>query len=153
MFKAVSLFLALIINLSIMMSCSKEDPVDKAARLVKESYTLEKEQPVELSIENTLTKIQNRGDSVKRFGWSVDKKTEQIYLVSYKYEIFSFNRPSGKRGWYFEVNPATGAVRNVTSKYEWVVPSFDVKRVGEEDILQEPLIQIPEMPGQPEKGE
>ena len=60
MFKRISLAIILIISIYIMMSCSQEDPVDKAARLVKESYALGKDQPVELTIENALTKIKNR---------------------------------------------------------------------------------------------
>ena len=62
MHKAILLFVVFILNASFILSCSQEDPVDKAARLVKESYTLEKDQMVELSIEKALTKIQDRGD-------------------------------------------------------------------------------------------
>lgn len=131
-----------IVIVFVAVACSKEQPASKAVRLVKESYALEKGQTTELVIENSLKEIEKEGDDVKHIGWIVREKGEQIYLVSYEYEVYSYRRTVARnRGYFFEVNLGSGVVRNVTAKYEWV--RFSTPFQDEKDIQQRILEERP----------
>lgn len=91
-----------IVILFVAIACSIERPAPKAVRLAKESNALEKGQTTELVIENSMKEIEKKGDEVKRIGWIVRKKSEQIYLVSYEYEVYSYKRTVARnRGYFF----------------------------------------------------
>ena len=104
----------LIFTASFSISCQQRlRPEEKAIRLVEESNAFEEGLPVRLSIDNWM---KTRGNEVRPMGWRVTKKADQIYLVAYKYRIYSFREGSGESGFFFEVNLATEAVQNVTQR-------------------------------------
>lgn len=140
--RAIIRKLIVIVIVFVAMACSKERPASKAVKLVKESYALEKSQTTELIIENSMKEIEKKGDDVKRIGWVVKKKGEQIYLVSYEYEVYSYRRTVARnRGYFFEVNIVSGVVRNVTANYEWL--HFSTPFQDEKDIQQRILQEQP----------
>ena len=99
----------------IMTGCSREiPPEEKAIRLVEASQALGGSLSVKMTIDNWLAE---RGDKVKPIGWAVHKKQDHVYLVSYTYNVYSFREGTGERGFFFEANLATGAVRNVTKDF------------------------------------
>ena len=104
----------LIFIASFPISCQQRlRPEEKAIRLVEESNAFEGGLPVRLSIDNWM-KI--KANEVRPMGWAVTKKEDQVYLVVYKYRIYSFREGSGESGFFFEVNLATGVVKNVTKR-------------------------------------
>jgi len=104
----------LIFTASFSISCQQRlRPEEKAIRLVEESNTFEGGLPVRLSID---TWLKTKGEEVRPMGWRVTKKDDQVYLVGYKYKIFSFEEGSGESGFFFEVNLSTEAVQNVTQR-------------------------------------
>lgn len=105
---------ALIIVASIPIYCQKGlRPEVRAIRLVEKSRALGGELSVKHAIEAWL---EGKGEDVRPIGWTATKKDDQIYLVGYKYKIFSFDKGSGERGFFFEVNLLTEAVQNVTER-------------------------------------
>ena len=106
--------LILIITASPHIGCQQKlRPAERAIRLVEESLALGGELPVGHAIE---TWLEARGEDVRPIGWTVTKKDDQVYLVGYKYKIYSFEKGSGERGFFFEVNLSTEAVENVTER-------------------------------------
>jgi hypothetical protein len=104
----------LIIVASIPICCQKGlRPEERAIRLVEESRALGGELSVGHAIEAWL---KAQGEDVRPIGWTATKKDDQVYLVGYKYKIFSFEKGSGERGFFFEVNLHTEAVQNVTER-------------------------------------
>jgi hypothetical protein len=101
-------------TVSLSFSCQQRlRPEEEAIRLVEESSAFEGGLPVGRSID---TWLKTKGDEVRPMGWRVSKKEDQIYLVAYKYRIYSFREGSGESGFFFEVNLATEAVQNVTQR-------------------------------------
>jgi len=133
----------LILIVCVAGACSKQNPASEAVRLVKESYALEKGQTTDLVIENSMKEIEKKGDDVKRIGWIVRKKSEQIYLVSYEYEIYRYRKTVARnRGYFFEVDLVSGVVRNVTDKYEWIrfsTPFQDEKDIQKRILQEQPI--------------
>jgi len=116
-----------------MTGCSREiPPEEKAIRLVEESQALVSGLSVKMTIDNWL---EERGDKVKPIGWAVHKKKDQVYLVSYTYNVYSFGEGTGERGFFFEANLATGVVLNVTKDFVqemgFLSPSFKEEEVRE----------------------
>ena len=102
----------LVFTVSFSISCQQRfRPEEEAIRLVEESNAFEGALPVRLSID---TWLKMKGNEVRPLGWRVTRKEDQIYLVAYRYKIFSFREGSGESGFFFEVNLATEAVQNVT---------------------------------------
>jgi hypothetical protein len=128
----------LIFIASFYISCQKRlRPEEKAIRLVEESNTFEGDLPVRLSID---TWIKLKGNEVRPIGWEVTRKEDQICLVAYKYKIYSFREGSGERGFFFEVNLATEAVRNVTQIMAREIGSLDPP-LKDEDGISDQLFQ------------
>ena len=106
--------LILIITASPHIGCQQRlRPEERAIRLVEESRALGGELSVGHAIEAWL---EARGEDVRPIGWTANKKDNQVYLVGYKYKVFSFEKGSGERGFFFEVNLITEAVQNVTER-------------------------------------
>ena len=104
----------LIFTASFSIACQQHPrPEEKAIRLVEESNAFEGGLPVRLSIDAW---IKIKGNAVQPMGWRVTKTEDQIYLVAYKYRIYSFREGSGESGFFFEVNLATEVVQNVTQR-------------------------------------
>ena len=109
------LFTFFLITAASIPVCCQQDlrPEERAIRLVEESRVLGGELSVGHAIEAWL---EARGEDVRPIGWTATKKDDQVYLVGYKYKIFSFEKGSGERGFFFEVNLSTKAVQNVTER-------------------------------------
>jgi hypothetical protein len=104
----------LIIAASIPICCQKGlRPEERAIHLVEESRALGGELSVGHAIEAWL---KAKGEEIRPIGWTVTKRDDQVYLVGYRYKIFSFEKGSGERGFFFEVNLLTEAVQNVTER-------------------------------------
>ena len=134
----IFLTLVLIITASIHISCpQKLRPEEKAIRLVEESRALGGELSVGLTIDKWL---KERGEEVRPIGWSVSKKNDQVYSVSYKYRVYSLREGAGERGFFFEVNLPTKAVRNlteeVTRKMDSLAPPFNNEEEISEQLMQ-----------------
>ena len=111
--KAFFMFVLIFIA-SFSISCQQRlRPEQEAIRLVEESNAFEGGLPVRSSID---TWLKMKGNEVRPMGWRVTKKEDQIYLVAYRYRIYSFREGSGESGFFFEVNLATEAVQNVTQR-------------------------------------
>ena len=122
---------------SFSISCQQRlQPEEKAIRLVEKSNAFEGSLPVRLSIDNWM-KI--RGNEVRPMGWVVTKKEDPIYLVVYKYKIYSFREGSGESGFFFEVNLATGAVKNVTQREVREMGSLAPPLRNDKDLPEELL--------------
>jgi hypothetical protein len=112
--KKVPFMAILIITASLHIGCQQRlRPEEKAIRLVEDSQALGGELSVELAIDRWL---KEKGENIRPLGWIVTKKKNQIYLVAYKYRIYSFKEGSGESGFFFEVNLATEEVQNVTQR-------------------------------------
>lgn len=111
--KAFFIFI-LIFTASFSISCQQRlRSEERAIRLVEDSQAL----GGDLSVKQTIDKwLKEKGKEVRPMGWVVTKKEDQIYLVGYKYRIYSFREGSGESGFFFEVNLATDAVQNVTQR-------------------------------------
>ncbi len=106
-------------------------PEERAIKLVEDSQAL----GGELSVKQIIDKwLKEKGEEVRPMGWSVEKKDDQVYLVGYKYRIFSFQRGSGERGFFFEVNLATEEVQNVTQRKMREMGSLAPPLKDEDDI-------------------
>ncbi len=131
-----------IVFFSMTVSCSQEPPESKAIELVKKSYALPGGLPVELFIENFL---KEKKDNVKPIGWEVTKNKDRLYLVSYKFKIYSFTEGTGERGYFFEVNLDDEVVRNVTSEFERKMKPLSSPYKDEKELMEELIGQEPEM--------
>jgi hypothetical protein len=130
------------------VGCSRElSPEEKALKLVEASQALGGDQSVKLTLNSWL---KERGEEVRPIGWHVSKEHGEIYLVSYKYKIYSFKEGMGERGFFFEVDVDSGSVRNVTKEVTGtgemgsLSPSFKkegeiseqlMKKLGEEEKM------------------
>lgn len=105
----------LIISNCFLISCSEELPPEKKAlKIAKYSYVLNEEKPVYRFIDDF---IRQKGDNAKPGVWKVEKITDNKYLVSYKYKLYSFNEGIGEKGFFFEVDLETGSVIDRTKEY------------------------------------
>ena len=131
-----ALLISMISTLAFVMvtGCSREmPPEEKAIRLVEESQALGGNLSVKTSIDNWL---EERGDKVRPIGWAAHKKEDQVYLVSYTYNVYSFREGTGERGFFFEANLATGAVRNVTKDFVREMGSLSPSFKEEEEVRE-----------------
>lgn len=132
------LTVVLIITASLHINCSQKlRPEEEAIRLVKESQALGGELSVRVTIDRWL---KEKGEEVRPIGWRVSKRNDQVYLVSYRYKIYSFGEGTGERGFFFEVNPATEVVRNVTEEVAREMGSL-APPFREEEEIPEQLMQ------------
>ena len=140
------LIFLLIISVLMITSCAKELPSEeRALKLVEESKALGGNK----SVKRTLDKwLKESGEEIKPIGWHVSKEHDAVYLVSYKYKVYSFREGTGERGFFFEVDLNSGSVRNVTKevtqKMGSLSPSFAkegeiseqlMKKLGEEEKM------------------
>jgi hypothetical protein len=114
--------------------CSKGLPPEKKALvLVLESNALGED----LSVDNAIEKMISKGeDRIKILGWDVSRIDGQIYLVSYRYNIYSFEEGTGERGYFFEVDLGNDSVRNVTEEYTMKMNPLSKPFKDEKDILE-----------------
>jgi len=132
----------IIITALIHISCpQKLSPEEKAIRLVEESQALGGEMSVNLTIDKWL---KEKGEEVRPIGWSASKKNDQVYLVSYKYKVYSFREGTGERGFFFEVNLPTEAVRNVTEEVTREMGSLAPPFKKEEEISEQLMQELEE---------
>ncbi|MBN2125018.1 MAG: hypothetical protein JW821_12040 [Deltaproteobacteria bacterium] len=128
--------------------CSKKStPEAEAIELAMESFAMSGEKPVKYVIEDLL---RGRGDEIKPQGWQAKRKDARTFLVSYTYRVFSFERGTGEKGFFFIVDLNSGSVRNVTGKYQKELeplsqPFRDEKEIAEELVkgLDESRVNIP----------
>lgn len=138
----ISLLSVLIVTALFAMSCSRKfSPEEKAIKLVEESRALAGDLSVKLTIEKWL---KEKGEEVKPIGWKVSKKNDQVYLVSYKYKIYSFREGTGERGFFFEVDLNSGSVRNVTRRFTRKLDPLASPFEKEEEISEKLMQKIRE---------
>jgi hypothetical protein len=134
-----SIFYVILLTMVTLSSvCSQQRPETKALELAKRSHTLRGDKSAEFFIEEFLKK---RGSEVKGLGWEVKEEGNQEYLVSFMYEIHSFEEGIGKRGYFFKVNPNDGSVRNVTHEYLRKMPPFEKPYKDEKGLVDDLLKQ------------
>ena len=126
----------IIVSLAV-IGCSQKSPEYKAIEMTKKSYALGGSLTVERTIQDWL---KEKKDEVKPIGWEASRKNEQIYLVSYTFEIYSFTEGVGERGYFFEANIAAEVVHNITSEYErdrkHLSPAFKDEKELFEELLR-----------------
>jgi hypothetical protein len=134
--------LAVLLTAIVVFGCSREvPPEEKALRLAEESQVLGGNQSVKLTLNNWL---EERGEEIKPIGWGVSKKHDQVYMVSYKYKIYSFKKGTGERGFFFEVDLGSGSVRNVTKEVMQKMGSLSPSFRGEEEISEQLMKKLGE---------
>ena len=112
--KKIPFMVILIITASLYIGCQQRlRPEERAIRLVEDSKALGGELSVKLTFDKW---FEEKGEEVRPSGWTVSEKEDQIYLVAYKFRVYSFSEGSGESGFFFEVNLATETVRNVTQR-------------------------------------
>ena len=95
--------------------CSENKrPERRALEIVQDSYVIDKDIPVYRFVDEF---IKQKGDDVKPVGWDVEKKSKNKYLVSYKYQVHSFDEGVGEKGFFFEVDLNDESVKNKTDEY------------------------------------
>ncbi|MFC1534224.1 hypothetical protein ACFL7M_12755 [Thermodesulfobacteriota bacterium] len=137
MSRRVLLGIVLIFIVLAIFCCSRKlTQEQKALRLVKDSYAL----GGNISVADNINKwLKTKGDMVKPFGWEAEKKDENIYLVHYRYKIYSFTEGIGERGYFFEVDLVTKVVRNVTSEYLKKYEPLSLPFKSEKEVMEETL--------------
>jgi len=134
----------LILNLLmvVLVGCSKETPPGtRAIELVKKSHALQGELSVDEKIRAWLEK---KKSEVRPIGWEAKNLSGQVYLISYRFEIHSFDEGSGERGYYFEVDLNTGNVRNVTKDYQKELKPLSPPYKDEKEIAENILEDLKE---------
>ena len=127
----------LIVTVAFSISCQQRlRPEERAIRLVENSQSLGSELSVKLTIDKWL---KEKGDEIRPMGWRVTKKGDQVYLVGYKYRIYSFEEGSGERGFFFEVNLANEVVHDVTETVIREMGSLAPPLRNDKDIPEELL--------------
>ena len=130
-------FSPILLLIFVMLACRQDVPPErKAIDLIKASHALGGELSVERTIDNWLTE---KKDEVKPIGWNVTIKTDHTYLVSYAFQIYSWEKGSGEDYYYFLVNLENENVQNVTDKYNQQTKSLsapfkDVAEISEQLI-------------------
>jgi hypothetical protein len=114
--------------------CSKGlSPEKKALGLVLKSHAL----GGDLSVDDEIDKmIREGGDNIKHLGWDISSIEGGIYLVSYRYDIYSFQEGTGRRGYFFEVDLKDGSVRNVTEEYLKKMSPLSKPYKSEKEIIE-----------------
>ena len=133
----------MIIEAAIIISGCQRDlsPKERAFELVKNSNVINKDLPVKKVIEEWLKENKNE---VKPIGWKVSKKDDQVYLVSYHYKTYSFNKGSGERVFSFQVDLDTGVVKDVTKEMEKRMMPLAKPFQDENEISEELLNKLSE---------
>jgi len=126
----------IIIIFSILLTCCSQgrSPEKKALALVLESHALGDD----LSVYDVIDKmIREGGDNIRPLGWDVSRIEGGIYLVSYRYNIYSFQEGTGRRGYFFEVDLKDGSVRNATEEYLKNMSPLSKPYKDEKEIIEE----------------
>jgi hypothetical protein len=115
-------------------SCSQGlSPEKKALALVLESHALGDN----LSVDEVIDKMTREGgENIRPLGWDVSRIEGGIYLVSYMYNIYSFQEGTGRRGFFFEVDLKDGSVRNVTEEYLKKISPLSKPYKDEKEIIE-----------------
>ena len=132
-----------LVILATIVGCSQEPPETRAVRLARESHVLKDDKPVELFINDLM---QERKSDYKPIGWKTEKKSEKIFLVSYRYKIHSFREGVGERGFFFEIDLSNNSVRDVTKEYvskmKPLSPVYQQeKQLVDEFMSEKPLVE------------
>ena len=138
-----TLLTSLLVSMALIVTgCQRKlIPEEKAIRLVEESQTLGGNTTVRLRLDQWL---EEKGDRVRPIGWHVTQKGDQVYLVSYKYRVYSFGEGTGERGFFFEVNLDTEAVRNVTKEVARKMDPLSLPFKDEKQIPEQLMQQLEE---------
>ena len=124
-----------ILNILLIFNCSDNiSPEKKALSIARKSHSLSEYSTVDLFIKDFITK---KGDDIKPIGWDVGKLKDNEYLVSYKYEIFSFKEGTGKKGFFFEVDLNNETVIDKTEEYLEEMQPLSNAYKSEKEIFKE----------------
>ena len=134
----------------VIIGCSEKTMELKALELVKKSNVLGGNLSVEDNIKDFLGREKGK---VRPLGWDVKKKSNQIFLVSYKYKTHSFEEGVGELGYFFEADLVNKVVRNVTNNYisgmkRLLSPAYhDEKELVEEIFSEDAIVNFSEKSG------
>ena len=126
----------LIVLFALIFTCCSQvrSPEKKALALVLESHALGDD----LSVHDVIDKmIREGGHNIRPLGWDVSMVEGGIYLVSYRYNIYSFQEGTGRRGYFFEVDLKDGSVRNVTEEFLKKMSPLSKPYKDEKEIIEE----------------
>ena len=125
----------LLIPVCISFGCSGNLPDEKKAmEVAQNSYAVTADKPVYRFIEDFLVQ---KGDEVKPGRWDVEKFADNKYLVSYKYQLYSFNEGVGEKGFFFEVDLDTESVIDRTNEYLKRMKPLSNAYTNEKEIFKE----------------
>ena len=102
--------------------------------LARKSHALGQDSSVETKIEKIIA--DGQGD-IKPIGWEVNKIGDNLYLVNYKYNIYSFEEGTGERGFFFRVDLKDGLVSDVTDQYLQQMKPLSKAYKDEKEILDD----------------
>ena len=126
----------LVILFSLLLACCSKglSPEKRALAMVLKSHAL----GGNLSVDDIIEKmIREGGDNIRPLGWDVDRIDGQIYLVSYRYNIYSFKDGTGVRGYFFKVDLGNSSVTNVTDEYMMKMNPLSKPYKDEKEIIDE----------------
>jgi hypothetical protein len=126
----------LIILFSLLLACCSKglSPEKKALAIVLRSNAL----GGNLSVEDVIKEmISEGGDNIRPLGWDVSRIEGQIYLVSYRYNMYSFEDGTGVRGYFFKVDIGNGSVSDVTNEYMMKMNPLSKPYMDEKEILDD----------------
>lgn len=129
------IFISILFLVWVSSGCSRgNSPEHRALDLVRESHAIDDDMSVYQSIDRLL---KGEKEEIKVIGWDAQKLSQKKYLVSYRYNIYSFARGTGEMGFFFEVDLADGSVKNITEKYLDQLKPLSKAYNGEEAIVEE----------------
>ena len=132
--KKIFIIIAIFSNCFFIGCSEKLPPEREALKIVKYSYVLNKDEPVYRYIDNF---IKQKGDNAKPGKWKVEKITDNKYLVSYKYNLYSFNEGIGEKGFFFEVDLDTETVMDKTKEYLEKMKPLSSAYKSEKELFKE----------------
>jgi hypothetical protein len=107
-------FIFLFLPALLIFCCSDNISPEKKALQLAKIFIMENGLPAGKNIERM---IEAGGNDVTSHGWVVEKMDDQVYLVSFKYSLYSLEKGIGEQGYFFEVDPVKDTVKNVTEQH------------------------------------
>ncbi len=127
--------LLLIFCASFLSGCSENfSPEKRALEIAGDSHVLDSDKTVSRFIRDY---IEQKGDNAKPVGWNSERQGNNKYLVSYKYQLYSFNEGIGEKGFFFEVNLDDESVIDRTREYLEKMKPLSKAYASEKDIFKE----------------
>ncbi len=107
-------------------------PEQKALDLAKK-FVMSDGLSAEKNIDNL---IRSGGNDIKPLGWDVEEIENQVFLVKYRYNLYSLEMGIGERGYFFRVDLKNTAVADVTDQYIKRMAPLSKPYRNEEEIVK-----------------